>query len=159
MKQGDHKNFMREAIRLSVEGMRQHAGGPFGAVIVQKGQIIGRGYNSVLKLNDPTAHAEVMAIRDACRHLGTFKLENSTLYTSCEPCPMCLSAVYWARIDKIFYGNSREHAALIDFDDAIIYQELGLPPELRYISMEQILTKEANHAFREWLHKPDKVAY
>lgn len=154
-----HEDFMREAIRLSEEGMHRNAGGPFGAVIVQGGTIIGRGYNSVLALNDPTAHAEVMAIRDACNNLGTFKLENAVLYTSCEPCPMCLSAIYWARIEEFFYANGREHAAAIDFDDALIYNELELPMELRQIPATQLLTEEAFHAFREWQLKSDRVAY
>jgi len=159
MQQCTHEDFMREAIRLSLEGMRKNAGGPFGAVVVQAGEIIGRGHNSVIALNDPTAHAEVMAIRDACKNVGTFKLENTILYTSCEPCPMCMSAVYWAHIGEVFYGNTHQLAAAIDFDDAMIYQELSLPPELRKIAMHQILTDEASKAFQEWIQKSDKTPY
>ncbi len=159
MKPVTHEDFMREAIRLSAEGMRRNAGGPFGAVIVQADNIIGKGYNAVLALNDPTAHAEVMAIRDACKNLGTFKLDNAVLYTSCEPCPMCLSAIYWARIKQFYYGNDRTHAAAIDFDDALIYNELNLPMELRQIPAIQLLSEEAIQPFREWQLKPDRVEY
>ncbi|MFN7118565.1 MAG: nucleoside deaminase [Saprospiraceae bacterium] len=159
MIQRTHEDFMREAIRLSVEGMRRNAGGPFGAVIVQEGKIIGRGYNAVLTLNDPTAHAEVMAIRDACKNLSTFKLDQAVLYTSCEPCPMCLSAIYWARIGRFFYGNDRAQAAAIAFDDALIYNELNLPIHQRRVLAEQLLADEAHCAFREWQQKLDRVAY
>src|SRR6516164_3076848 len=119
--------FMRAAIRLSIQMMRRGQGGPFGAVVVRKGRIVGRGCNQVTSVNDPTAHAEIVAIRDACRRLKTFQLDQCDLYTSCEPCPMCLSAIYWARIRQVFYGNTRKDAAKIAFDDDFIYREVGLP--------------------------------
>src|ERR1700744_5882962 len=120
---GTHEEFMREAIRLSQEGVRAGRGGPFGCVVVQRGKIVGRGNNQVTSTNDPTAHAEVTAIRAACRQLGTFQLTDCELYTSCEPCPMCLSAIYWARIPEVYYGNTRGDAAAIGFDDAFIYDQ------------------------------------
>src|SRR5476651_1509863 len=120
------EKFMREAIRLSLSKMRGNHGGPFGAVVVRKGKIIGRGWNRVTSANDPTAHAEVTAIRDACRRLKTFRLDDCEIYTSCEPCPMCLAAIYWARLGKIHYGNGRADAARIGFDDAFLYDEIPL---------------------------------
>ena len=121
------EEFMREAIRLSVEKMQAGLGGPFGAVVVRNGEIIARGYNNVLTSNDPTAHAEVDAIRKACAALGTFQLQDCELYTSCEPCPMCLGAIYWARPKVVYYGNTKEDAAAIGFDDQFIYDEINLP--------------------------------
>ncbi|MFQ5447688.1 MAG: nucleoside deaminase, partial [Saprospiraceae bacterium] len=129
-----HRRFMREAIRLAFEGMRNGTGGPFGAVVVKNGEIIGRGNNRVAASNDPTAHAEIVAIREACRHLGHFQLEDCILYTSCEPCPMCLGAIYWARPKKIFYACTRGDAAAIQFDDDFIYKEFEMPPGERKIS-------------------------
>ena len=150
---------MREAIRISVAKMRGDQGGPFGAVVVRKGKIIGRGWNRVTSTNDPTAHAEVVAIRDACRRLKTFQLDNCELYTSCEPCPMCLSAVYWARLKRVYYGNTRKDAARIAFDDDFIYREVSLPISSRKIPMKQLLREEALAAFVEWKNKADKIPY
>lgn len=153
------EQFMREAIHLAELGMRSGRGGPFGCVIVRHGEIVGRGHNRVTSTNDPTAHAEVVAIRDACATLETFQLADCELYTSCEPCPMCLSAIYWARIPHVFYGNTRADAAAIGFDDDFIYQQVPLPPAERAIKMELFLRDEAQSAFREWAAKPDKIRY
>jgi tRNA(Arg) A34 adenosine deaminase TadA len=153
------KKFMEEAIRLSLEGMKAGKGGPFGAVVVKDGQIVGRGSNSVLATNDPTAHAEVTAIRDACRTLGTFQLDGCELYTSCEPCPMCLGAIYWARPERIYYACTRTDAAEIGFDDDFIYREIVLQPENRSIPAAQCLREEALEAFRLWADKDDKQPY
>ena len=150
---------MRRAIALSVGMMRANRGGPFGAVIVRGGTVIAEGFNRVTSDNDPTAHAEITAIRTACAALGTFSLEGCDIYTSCEPCPMCLAAIYWARLDRVFYGNTREDAARIGFDDEHIYREIPLPPDRRAIPMSRILADEAADAFREWEEKPDKVPY
>jgi len=154
-----NKQFMREAIGLSFRMMRRGAGGPFGAVIVKGNKIVGRGHNRVTSSNDPTAHAEIVAIRDACRRLKTFDLAGCDLYTSCEPCPMCLSAVYWARLRKVFYGNTRKDAARIAFDDDLIYREVALPIRKRSLVMKQLLREEALTAFKEWEQKGDKVRY
>jgi guanine deaminase len=156
---GEKDQFMREAIALAEDGMRGGRGGPFGCVIVRRGQVVGRGQNGVTSQNDPTAHAEVTAIRQACRDLATFQLTDCELYTSCEPCPMCLSAIYWARIPKIFYANTRRDAAAIGFDDDFIYQQIPLAPEKRTIAMEPLLRGEAQQAFQEWAAKSDKVKY
>ena len=151
--------FMREAIRLSLRHMREGRGGPFGAVIVRGGKIVGRGWNQVTSANDPTAHAEVVAIRHACKRLRTFNLSDCELYTSCEPCPMCLAAAYWARIPVLYYGKTRKDAAKIAFDDALIYRELGLPLRRRKLRMKPLLRSEAIKAFREWEQMADKIAY
>jgi tRNA(Arg) A34 adenosine deaminase TadA len=151
--------FMREAIRISLEKMRRNHGGPFGAVVVRKGKIVGRGWNRVTSTNDPTAHAEVSAIRDACRRLKTFQLDDCELYTSCEPCPMCLAAIYWARLRRVFYGNTRQDAAKIDFDDDFIYREVARPIARRKIPMKQLLRKESLTAFKEWQSKANKIQY
>jgi guanine deaminase len=153
------QQFMREAIRLSIQMMRRGKGGPFGAIVVKGNRIVGRGYNQVTSLNDPTAHAEIVAMRDACKRLKTFRLDDCDLYTSCEPCPMCLSAIYWARIRSVFYGNTRQDAANIAFDDNLIYREVGLPMRKRKLVMRQLLRKEALKAFAEWQKKPDKIPY
>ena len=153
------KNFMKEAIRLAKEGMRNREGGPFGAIVVKDGEIIGRGNNKVAALNDPTAHAEVMAIREACRHLGHFQLEGCTLYTSCEPCPMCLGAIYWARPERVYYACTKEDAAAIGFDDEFIYRELDLPTEDRNIPASRLMREEGLDAFREWEGMEDKIVY
>jgi len=150
---------MREAIRLSVHIMRCGKGGPFGAVVVKGGRIVGRGCNEVTSKNDPTAHAEITAIRAACKRLKTFDLEGCDLYTSCEPCPMCLAAIYWARIRKVFYGNTRKDASEIAFDDDLIYREVALPIRKRSLAMKQFLRAEAHKAFVEWDNKPDKIPY
>jgi tRNA(Arg) A34 adenosine deaminase TadA len=151
--------FMREAIRLSIKMMRRGKGGPFGAVVAQGGRIVGRGWNLVTSTNDPTAHAEIVAIREACQHLKTFQLQDCDLYTSCEPCPMCLSAIYWARFRNVFYANTRKDAARIQFDDEFIYREVALPIRRRRLRMKQILHKEALVAFQEWEKKSDKIRY
>jgi guanine deaminase len=153
------QKFMREAIRISVAKMRTNCGGPFGAVVVRAGKIVGRGWNQVTSTNDPTAHAEVAAIRDACRRLKTFQLDDCELYTSCEPCPMCLAAIYWARLKTIYYGNTRRDAAKIEFDDAAIYHQVSLPISRRSILMKQLMRNEALAAFAEWRAKADKVRY
>jgi guanine deaminase len=153
------ENHMREAIKLAETGMRSGRGGPFGCVVVRRGEIVGRGHNRVTSTNDPTAHAEVVAIRDACSQLETFQLTDCELYTSCEPCPMCLAAIYWARIPTVYYGNTRGDAAAIGFDDDFIYQQVPLPPGERTVKMELYLRDEAQGAFREWAEKSDKVKY
>ena len=150
---------MREAIRLSIQMMRRGQGGPFGAVVVRNGKVVGRGFNQVTSANDPTAHAEIVAIREACQRLKTFQLDDCDLYTSCEPCPMCLSAIYWARLGNVFYGNTRQDAAKIDFDDDFIYREVALPIRKRTLKMKQLLHDEALAAFAEWQRKTDKVLY
>lgn len=151
--------FMRVAIRISIDMMRCGKGGPFGAVIVKGSKIVGRGCNEVTSSRDPTAHAEIVAIRDACHRLTTFVLEGCELYTSCEPCPMCLSAIYWARIPRVFYANTRKDAAKIAFDDDFIYREVALPIHKRSLKMKQILRDEALRAFIEWDKKADKIPY
>ncbi|SIT76308.1 tRNA(Arg) A34 adenosine deaminase TadA [Pontibacter indicus] len=155
----EQKNFMREAIRLSVEKMEAGFGGPFGAVVVRDGEIIARGYNNVLATNDPTAHAEVDAIRKACQALGTFQLTDCELYTSCEPCPMCLGAIYWARPRKVYYANSKTDAADAGFDDQFIYDEIDKDAPERSIPMVQMLREEAQEAFEKWAKKEDKQVY
>lgn len=152
------KEFMREAIRLADESVRR-GGGPFGAVIVKDGEVIAGGSNSVTLDNDPTAHAEIGTIREACRKLGTFDLGGCTIYTSCEPCPMCLGAIYWARIGRIFYGNNRKDARAIDFADDFIYEELERPMEKRTVPLIPLLRNEALRSFRLWSEKPDKIEY
>jgi guanine deaminase len=153
------QKFMREAIRLSLQKMRGNQGGPFGAVVVRRGKIVGRGWNQVTTANDPTAHAEVIAIRAACRRLKTFRLDDCELYASCEPCPMCLSAIYWARFKKVYFANTRRDAARIEFDDDFIYREVARPVSRRKIPMLQILRKDALKVFAEWKEKPDKIRY
>lgn len=152
--------FLREAIALARSGMDRNDGGPFGCVIVKDGEVIGRGNNRVTSSNDPTAHAEVVAIREACQKLGAFQLDGCTLYTSCEPCPMCLGAIYWARPDRIVFAATREDAADAGFDDQLIYDELPLPPEKRRIPTEaRALRDEARGVFQAWKQKADKTVY
>ncbi len=151
--------FMKRAIALSFEMMDKGAGGPFGAVIVRDGTIIAEGRNQVISANDPTAHAEIMAIRDAARVLGSFKLEGCEIYTSCEPCPMCLAAIYWARIERIFFANARSDAARIGFDDDLIYQEVARPSEARRLPVRRLLGEEALAVFREWEALPGRKPY
>ncbi len=153
------ERFMRHAIRLSAERMRAGAGGPFGAIVVKDGAIIAEGWNRVTSENDPTAHAEITAIRNACDTLASFSLEGCEIYTSCEPCPMCLAAIYWARIDRIFFANTREDAAAIGFDDAHIYDEVAKPIEDRVIPTIKLAMPEAEAVFAEWQAKPDKILY
>ena len=152
-------DFMRRAIALSYDMMAQNKGGPFGAVIVKDGEILAEGFNQVTSANDPTAHAEVTAIREACRKLGTFTLEGCEIYTSCEPCPMCLSAIFWARIERIYYANTRTDAARIGFDDDEIYREVARPLSDRKVPNEQLLADEGRAAFDAWEAKPDKILY
>ncbi len=155
----DDNYFMRRAIALSRDMMRAGRGGPFGAVVVKDGRIVAEGYNKVTSANDPTAHAEIVAIREACRLLNTFSLKGCDIYASCEPCPMCLSAIYWARLDQIYYANSREDAARVGFDDEHLYAEVGRAVEQRQVPMVRLLGDEALAAFQEWEEKPDKIPY
>ncbi len=150
---------MRRALALAREGMNGDAGGPFGAVIVKDGRVVAEGCNRVTSTNDPTAHAEIVAIRAACRKLGTFDLSGAEIYASCEPCPMCLAAIYWARLERIYYANTRADAARIGFDDDHIYREFALPLESRAIPMERMLAREAEADFAAWMKKADKVQY
>ena len=154
----DDRRFMQMAIDLSVINIEE-GGGPFGAVIVRDGKLISKGANRVVPNNDPTAHAEVVAIRNACQALGTFDLSGCTVYTSCEPCPMCLSALYWAGIERICYANTKRDAAAIDFDDSFIYDQLRLDYDDRSIHCEHFMRNEALGAFRRWADKVDKVEY
>ncbi len=155
----EEEKFMRNAIQLSIENVESGFGGPFGAVIVKDGKIIARGANCVTSLNDPTAHAEVVAIREACKILNTFQLNGCEIYTSCEPCPMCLGAIYWARLDKLFYANSKEDAAAINFDDKFIYEEIAKPISERKLITKQLLRNEANKAFSKWVNSNFKIDY
>jgi tRNA(Arg) A34 adenosine deaminase TadA len=154
-----NQEFLREAIRLSTESVQSEGAGPFGAVIAKGDTIVGRGVNRVTSSNDPTAHAEIVAIRDACRHLGTFSLAGCAIYSSCEPCPMCLAAVYWARIDEIYYAATRDDAAAAGFDDAFIYDEIGLPPVERSVPARQANRSEALEAFEAWAACDDRIEY
>jgi guanine deaminase len=151
--------YMRIAIQLAKDGVAEGLGGPFGAIVVKDGQIIGQGQNRVIADNDPTAHAEVRAIRDACAQLEHFQLEGCTIYTSCEPCPMCLGAIYWARPARIVYACGREDAASVGFDDEFIYKELEAPVSARKIPASQLLKEEAFEAMKAWKNKTDKTPY
>ena len=153
-----HEDFMREAIALSIENVK-NGGGPFGAVIVKDGEIIARGVNRVTANCDPTAHAEVSAIREAAAKLHRFDLSGCDIYTSCEPCPMCLGAIYWARLDRMYYGNTKTDAKNIGFDDSFIYDELALPRSERSLHSEEMMRDEALNAFRMWEQKSDKTEY
>ena len=153
------ERFMREAIRLAREGMRAGRGGPFGAVVVKEGRIIGRGANCVLSDRDPTAHAEIVAIREACLSLGSHELSGCAVYSSCEPCPMCLAALYWARVDRIWYAATKEDAAAAGFDDSLIYREVEKPPLRRKLIMRPVLRDEAVGLFKEWSELPGKIPY
>lgn len=154
----NNEEFMREAVKLSLKNINE-GGGPFGAVIVKDGEIIAKGTNRVTANNDPTAHAEINAIREATQKLGTFDLSGCQIYSSCEPCPMCLGAIYWARLDKIYFANTKIDARDIDFDDSFIYEELEKPIEKRKIPTKQILREEAIMAFEKWRAKEDKMKY
>jgi guanine deaminase len=151
-------DFMRQAIALALENVRS-GGGPFAAVIAKNGALIATGANRVTATNDPTAHAEVVAIREACKRLESFQLDHCELFTTCEPCPMCLGAIYWARPGKVFYAASAADAAAAGFDDAFIYRELAVPHRDRRIPMDQMLRDEASAVFQAWLAKPDKTPY
>lgn len=155
----EHEKFMRMAIRLSEQNIKKGLGGPFGAVIVKEGKVIAKSANKVTTLFDPTAHAEVSAIRLASKRLRSFDLSGCVIYTSCEPCPMCLGAIYWAKIDKIYYGNSREDASETGFDDKFIYDELHLSKARRTLPIVQILREEALNAFDKWNKSPLKIDY
>ena len=154
----NEEGFMRRAIALSCQGVAE-GGGPFGAVVVKDGAILGEGRNAVVPARDPTAHAEIVAIRAACAALGTHDLSGARIYTSCEPCPMCLGAIWWARIGEIVYANDRAGAAAIGFDDAAIYEEVCLPLAARRLPLRRLLAQEAAQAFRLWEATPDKVPY
>lgn len=151
--------FLKQAISLARAGMNAGKGGPFGAIVVKDGKIIGQGSNEVLLSNDPTAHAEVVAIRNACQHLGHFQLNDCTLYTSCEPCPMCLGAIYWARPSRIVFAADHADAAEAGFDDQFIYEEIDKPRQSRRIPMHQLLRQEARQVFIEWKQKDTKTLY
>lgn len=154
-----HEQYLREAIRLAIEGLQQGAGGPFGAVVVRDGEVIGRGFNRVLGTNDPTAHAEVTAIRQACAHVGKHHLAGATIYASCEPCPMCLAACYWAQIDRVFYSATAAEAAAAGFADDFIRRDLLLPLEKRRLPLTPLLREEAGAPFAAWQAKADREHY
>jgi guanine deaminase len=153
------EEFMRRAVALSAEKMRAGHGGPFGAIVVREGRVVAEGYNRVTSSNDPTAHAEVVAIREACKALGRFSLEGCELYTSCEPCPMCLGAIYWARFDRVYFANTRKDAAAIGFDDDHIYGEFAKPMTTRCLPFVHMPLGEAAQVFKEWMAKSDKIPY
>ena len=155
----DDLYYINRAIELARKAMHANLGGPFGAIIVQEGKIIGEGVNTVTSMNDPTAHAEINAIRNACKHAGTFNLEDATIYTSSEPCPMCLGAIYWARIGHVVFASNRLDAARAAFDDSVFYQEISLPWEERKITFDQISREAGRQLFEEWNKKRDKVGY
>jgi len=154
-----HEKFMRRAIDLAQNGVDANNGGPFGAVVVRGGEIVGEGCNRVTSTNDPTAHAEIVAIREACRNLNSFQLEGCEIYTSCEPCPMCLGAIYWARPARMFFACTREDAANAGFDDDFIYEEIALPVDERRIESVNFLREEGLSLFENWVTKPDKTEY
>ena len=153
------QQFMQAAIDQARKGMEAGEGGPFGAIVVKDGVIVGRGNNKVTSSNDPTAHAEVTAIRDACKNLNSFQLDGCVLYSSCEPCPMCLGAIYWARPDKLYFACSREDAAEIGFDDDFIYKEIPLPIHKRKIDTAQLMQEEGLSVFKAWTDKEDREMY
>jgi tRNA(Arg) A34 adenosine deaminase TadA len=159
MEMQEHEKFMRMAIELSEHNVKQGVGGPFGAVIVKDGMVVARSANMVVPQNDPTAHAEISAIRLACQELGTYNLQGCVIYTSCEPCPMCLGAIYWAHIDTIYYGNTKTDAAAIGFDDHFIYQELERPVHQRKLQIVQLLHNEALPVFQLWKSSGSKIGY
>jgi tRNA(Arg) A34 adenosine deaminase TadA len=153
------EKFMMEAIALSNKAIENNEGGPFGCVVVKNNLIIGSGYNRVLAENDPTAHAEIVAIRHACHTLGTFQLDGCEIYSSCEPCPMCLGAIYWARPKIVFYANTRDDAASIGFDDSMIYAEMGMDYDSRKIPVINLCRKDALAVFERWVDRQDKTLY
>jgi len=155
----DNIEFMEEAIMLSIENVENATGGPFAAVIVKDGKIIAKGVNQVTTTNDPTAHAEMVAIREACKVLDSFQLDGCEIYTTCEPCPMCLGAIYWARPDKLYYANTKEDAAEINFDDKFIYEEIAKPMHERKLFTRQLLREEALQAFKSWRESTEKIEY
>ena len=151
--------FMGHAVDLAIRKMRENHGGPFGAVIVRDGKVVAEGWNQVTSTNDPTAHAEIVAIRGACASLKTFVLEGCDIFSNCEPCPMCLGAIYWARIGRIFYCSTRADAARIGFDDDLIYREIALPPHTRQVPALQLKHERSDFVFQEWARSPDKLRY
>ncbi|MFB6457352.1 nucleoside deaminase [Chitinophaga sp. Hz27] len=151
--------FIQHAVRLSARGMKSGDGGPFGAIVVRGDEVVGEGWNQVLCNNDPTAHAEVMAIRNACAHLNTFQLNGCEIFTSCEPCPMCLGAIYWARPDRVYYANTKEDAAAIAFDDSFIYDEIEKPHEQKRIPLIHIPSPDAISVFEDWNSKENRTLY
>jgi len=153
------KKFMQRAIELAERGMDANSGGPFGCVIAKDGEIIGEGCNRVTSTNDPTAHAEIIAIREACQKLGAFQLDGCVVYTSCEPCPMCLGAIYWARPERVYFACTREDAAKIGFDDRFIYEELEKANNERHLQVINLMREEALAVFNKWATKPDKQEY
>ena len=155
----DDKFYIREAIKQAGKGISNKEGGPFGAIIVKNGEIVGRGNNKVTSTNDPTAHAEMVAIRDACKNLNSFQLDDCVIYSSCEPCPMCLGAIYWARPKKLVFASSKEDASDAGFDDSLIYKEISLPKEKRLIETHQILREEGKSVFDKWIESDDKTKY
>ncbi|NEN24247.1 nucleoside deaminase [Cryomorpha ignava] len=155
----DDKRFMERAIELSTKAVETNMGGPFGCVVVKDGKIIAEGHNCVTGTNDPTAHAEMVAIRNACRELNTFQLDDCVIYTSCEPCPMCFGAIYWARPKKVYFACTKEDAAKIDFDDQFIYDELDKKSENQKIEFVNMMRSDANVVFNQWAEKNDKVKY
>jgi tRNA(Arg) A34 adenosine deaminase TadA len=155
----DVRSFLQRAVDIARDHMHGGQGGPFGAVVVENGTIIAEGFNQVTSCNDPTAHAEVVAIREACKAKGTFDLSGCEIYASCEPCPMCLAAIYWARLDRIYYANTRDDAARIDFDDSMIYDEVAKSPRDRNIPMTHVPLDDALAVFDEWARKEDKIPY
>lgn len=159
MKQSKHEQFMQRAIQLAEDAVLNKQCGPFGAVIVKDDKIIAEACNQVIQDLDPSAHAEVVCIREACKVLGNFSLQGCEIYASCEPCPMCLSAIYWARLSKIYYGNTREQAAKINFDDQFLYDEVNKPLSQRKIPIQHLLPEQAIRAFEYWEQKPDKITY
>jgi guanine deaminase len=156
---GDGEAFMAEAIDLAATNAREGRGGPFGALVVRDGVVIARGANQVVAAHDPTAHAEVVAIREACRALGSFQLEGCDVYASCEPCPMCLGAIYWARPRALYYAASHEDAAAAGFDDALLYEEIARPPDARLLRTARLLAKEGKRPFEEWRRSASRVPY
>ncbi|MNI20479.1 Guanine deaminase [compost metagenome] len=159
MRELNHEYWLDLAIHEAHENVAQAAGGPFGAIVVKEGKVIGTGRNMVTSLNDPTAHAEVQAIREACRHLNGFQLKGCTIYTSCEPCPMCIGAIYWARPDAVYFASTKEDAARIGFDDQFIYEQIELPMDRRSIPMKQIKTSKYLVPFDAWRESINKVEY
>ncbi len=155
----DDKYYIREAIKQANKGISNKEGGPFGAIVVKNGEIVGRGNNKVTSTNDPTAHAEMVAIRDACKNLNSFQLDDCIIYSSCEPCPMCLGAIYWARPKKLVFASSKEDASEAGFDDSLIYKEIALPKEKRLIETQQILQDEGKFVFDKWIELEDKTEY
>lgn len=153
------RRFMQMAVDLSRKGMENGDGGPFGSIVVKGEEVVGKGWNQVLLLNDPTAHAEVVAIRDACKQLGTFQLHDCEIFTSCEPCPMCLGAIYWARPQRVYFANTKDDAAAIDFDDSFIYKEIAVPHSDKKIPFISFPDADALQVFREWKEKGDKTLY